>query len=500
MVRAGFLYVCLLLASGCSRVTGGGEDVQAPSVKTPAGWITGSWMTSRRGRAIQAYRGIRYAEPPTGDLRFRPPVLIRQYAEAVDATADGPACPQPDIRVEQREDCLRLNVYTAANNGSKGRPVVVYVHPGGFYSVTGRSEFAGPHYLLDHDLVLVTINYRLGSLGFLSMGNELAPGNNGFKDQVAALRWVRRNIASFGGDPELVTIAGYSAGAISVALHMVSPMSRGLFHRAVSMSGSPYCQVKIPQHQRHLAEKQARLLDCPTDPPAQLLHCLRTVPWQKFGDSLNGFRDYSIDPILIWLPVVEQDFGQERFLEQHPLDVIKMGKLYSVPYIVSQTRDEFFWEAFLVLNNSTYFNRLTSNWVEAAPIPFLLPEPSEHAANKLKKVYFNDKPLLNNSETARALGMLYGDSVIGFGAHRLANLMSQNSAEPVFYYEFDYIGNNSHYRDPVSHKPVGVAHHDELIYLFSLSIAFPDIGVSSSPDSVMVDKLTSIMYNFALTG
>ncbi|VVD04718.1 unnamed protein product [Leptidea sinapis] len=427
MVRAGFLYVCLLLASGSSRVTGGGEDMQAPSVKTPAGWITGSWMTSRRGRAIQAYRGIRYAEPPTGDLRFRPPVLIRQYAEAVDATADGPACPQPDIRVEQHEDCLRLNVYTAANNGSKGRPVVVYVHPGGFYSVTGRSEFAGPHYLLDHDLVLVTINYRLGSLGFLSMGNELAPGNNGFKDQVAALRWVRRNIASFGGDPELVTIAGYSAGAISVALHMVSPMSRGLFHRAVSMSGSPYSQVKIPQHQRHLAEKQARLLDCPTDPPAQLLHCLRTVPWKKFGDSLNGFRDYSIDPILIWLPVVEQDFGQERFLEQHPLDVIKMGKLYSVPYIVSQTRDEFFWEAF-------------------------------------------------------------------------SNLMSQNSAEPVFYYEFDYIGNNSHYRDPVSHKPVGVAHHDELIYLFSLSIAFPDIGVSSSPDSVMVDKLTSIMYNFALTG
>lgn len=126
------------------------------------------------------------------------------------------------------EDCLRLNIYSRALQPIARKPVLVYIHPGGFYSVSGQSyNFAGPQNLMDRNIVLVTMNYRLGSLGFLSTGTIDAPGNNGLKDQVIALRWIRSHIVNFGGDPNSVTIMGYSAGGMSVSLHMVSPMSRG---------------------------------------------------------------------------------------------------------------------------------------------------------------------------------------------------------------------------------------------------------------------------------
>lgn len=138
-------------------------------------------------------------------------------------------CPQPtEDESDVSEDCLRINVYSRELPPGSRRPVLVYFHPGGFYSVSGQSKnFAGPHYLMDRNIVLVTLNYRLGSLGFLSTGTEDSPGNNGLKDQVIALRWVKNHISKFGGDPNAVTVMGYSAGAISVTLHMVSPMSRG---------------------------------------------------------------------------------------------------------------------------------------------------------------------------------------------------------------------------------------------------------------------------------
>ncbi|CAF4956494.1 unnamed protein product [Pieris macdunnoughi] len=500
----------------------------SPTVVTPSGTILGSLMTSRRGRPIHAFRGIRYAEPPIGELRFRLPVLITKYKEEVNATAEGPACPQDaDPGYFLDEDCLKLNVYKPGNRNSTSLlPVVVYIHAGGYYSVSGRSDVAGPHYLLDKDLLLVTINYRLGSLGFLSTGDEEAPGNNGFKDQVTALRWVKRNIESFGGDPNCVTLAGYSAGGMSVALHTVSPMSKGLFHRAISMSGSPFSQIPRSQELLSLALRQARLVDCPHSSTRAIVDCLRTVPWRKLGDSLKGFRDFSIDPIIIWRPVIERDFGQERFLTEDAMVSIREGRISSVPFIVSQTRDEFFWEAFLVLDNFIYTSLINSDWYRVSPIAFMLPSPSDDAAAVLREAYagstcgstrwtnsveaniganvwsrpyVGNQSLENNTEDARNLGKLYGDAVIGFGVHRLVNLLSYQS-QPTYRFVFEYMGNRSHYEDPATRKPVGVAHHDELIYLFSLRVAFEDIPLSPSHDSVMVDKLTTIVYNFARTG
>ncbi|KAG6454361.1 hypothetical protein O3G_MSEX008690 [Manduca sexta] len=475
-----------------------------PVTTSPSGTFRGSWMSTRRGRQFQAYRGIRYAEPPIGQLRFQPPKDMVRYKDVVDASKEGPACPLPiqwsgpEYYVD--EDCLTINVYTPSNKVDKPLPVIFFIHAGGFYSMTGRSDLAGPHYLLDRDVVFVAINYRLASLGFLSAGDKYAPGNNGFKDQVSALRWVQRNIAAFGGDPNLVTITGCSAGSISVMLHMISPMSKGLFHRGISMSASPVSKAPTPKHQFHLAKQQAEILNCPTNSTKAILDCLNTKTWRELGNSLTGFFDSAGDPIGLWGAVVEQDFGQERFLTMQPLDAIRQGKMHTVPYIISQTKHEFFWKAYSILQNQTLTDRMNSQFEQAAPFSFLLPEENiQTVAKTLKEKYLQNKPLVNDEASAKNLGTLYGDSVVGFGVHRLANLMCLHSKHPVYYYQFSYIGNNSHYQDPKTGKPLGAAHHDDMIYVFSLSYQFPLIE-PSSPHSHKVDELTAIWYNFARYG
>ncbi|CAH0715111.1 unnamed protein product, partial [Brenthis ino] len=477
------------------------ELPKQPVAVSPSGEFRGGYNVTRRGRQFETYRGIRYAEPPVGELRFQPPKLILEYKSPVDAREDGPACPLPALPgYPVDEDCLTINVYTPLKKDrSKPLPVIFFMHPGGFYSFTGRSDLAGPHYLLDRDLVLVTINYRLGSLGLLSTGDKLAPGNNAFKDQVAALKWVQRNIAAFGGDPNCVTIAGTSAGSTSVMLHMISPMSKGLFHRGISMSGSPIMSSPTPDNYYQLAVKQAELLNCPTTNSKVIIDCLKTKPWRELGDSLNSFYEFGFDPILIWGPVIEKDFGQERFLSIEPADAIKQGKMHTVPYIVSQTHDELFWMAFTVLRNQTLRDKMNAEWESVAPISFLLPPQPAHAAAALRRQYLHDQPLRDDAQSATDLGLLYQDSIESFPVHRLVNLMCRHSQHPVWYYEFAYIGNHSHYEDPVTKKPVGAAHHDDLIYLFTLSYRFPDVGTRGA-DSDTVDVMTSIWYNFAKNG
>uniref|UniRef100_A0A2A4K1B6 Carboxylesterase type B domain-containing protein n=2 Tax=Heliothis virescens TaxID=7102 RepID=A0A2A4K1B6_HELVI len=436
------VWVCVACAVvNAARAHASTDVIQdAPVTHSVSGQFVGSWMTSRRGRRFQAYRGIRYAEPPVGELRFQPPKPILHYDKIVDASEDGPSCPRPaSPGYPVDEDCLTINVYTPANNSSKRLPVIFYIHPGGFYSMSGRSNLAGPHYLMDRDVVLVTINYRLGSLG--------------------------------------------------------------LFHRAISVSGSPTSKLPSPPDRVDLAIKQARVSHCPEDNSTALFHCLKTKSWKEIAGSMLGFFEFGYDPLSLWRPVVEPDFGQERFLVEEPMVSIREGRMHSVPFIISQTTGEFFWKAFYVLNNQTLLNTMNAEWNRIAPISFILPrnESSDRLAT-LRKAYLGDGRLENSTASADGLGKLYGDSITGFPVHRMANLMCRHSKHPVFYSEFAYLGNRSHYKDPVSKKPVRTAHHDDLIYLFTLSYRFPPIDVAETEDSKMVDKMTALWYNFARYG
>lgn len=204
---------------------------------------------------------------------------VKSWNGTYDATEDGLMCVQyTETADDISENCLHLNIYTQNVSPSKKRAVIIYLHPGGYYETSSQSKtVAGPEHLMDRDIVLVTVNYRLGILGFLSTGTKEAPGNNGLKDQVEAFKWVRENIDKFGGNRDSVTLMGYSAGAMSITMHLISPMSQGLFHRAIVMSGSATSQWEIPSDQMELAMKQARLLNCSDRSVESIMDCLRKV-------------------------------------------------------------------------------------------------------------------------------------------------------------------------------------------------------------------------------
>lgn len=224
----------------------------APQVQVADGIVEGVRLRGEH-KEVRVFRGIPYAAPPVDDFRFREPQPVARWAGVHNARQFAPRCMQsnvagkPDFRsTTMSEDCLYLNVWTSANSSAAKQPVVVYFHGGGFVSGDGSEpRYDGAH-LASRGVVAVTVNYRLGAFGFLAAPGAAAEsshgtaGNYGLLDQVAALRWVRDNIAQFGGDPSKVTIAGNSAGSIAVSAHMASPLSRGLFARAVGQSGAAF--------------------------------------------------------------------------------------------------------------------------------------------------------------------------------------------------------------------------------------------------------------------
>ncbi|XP_055906851.1 juvenile hormone esterase-like isoform X2 [Eupeodes corollae] len=299
-----------------------------------------------KGGQCTSFRGIRYAKPPINELRFKDPQLM-EISSFYDARYEGQDCPSI-FSANASEDCLFLNVYSKTmTTGYKLRPVIVFIHPGGLYLGSGASYFLGPEYLLEKDLIIVTFNYRLGSLGFLNLGTSEIPGNAGLKDQVMALRWVNENIEYFGGDSKNVTLMGYSAGAFSVCLHLVSPMSQGLFQKAIIMSGSIPPQTKIPRNnQIELAKKQSLLMGCKEqtskNPSNEVLECLSQFSGLGISETLRKMFHFGMDnPIYLWLPVIEEHFGQERFLIEDPSDSFKFGRFAKVPILIGFTNGEF---------------------------------------------------------------------------------------------------------------------------------------------------------------
>ncbi|MEE4193964.1 MAG: carboxylesterase family protein [Anaerolineae bacterium] len=206
------------------------------TIQTQAGEITGLQKEDH-----QAFLGIRYAQPPIGALRFQPPQRIDEWPGTYDATQYAPMAPQarpdmPPILLEESEDCLNLNIFTPDADGPK-KPVMVFIHGGGFLiDSCSRPRTYGGTLAARGDVVVVTIEYRMGAFGFLAM-DGVSP-NLGLQDQVCALEWVQRNIAGWGGDPNNVTIFGQSAGATSVAYLLVMPSAKGLFHKAILQSGA----------------------------------------------------------------------------------------------------------------------------------------------------------------------------------------------------------------------------------------------------------------------
>lgn len=272
-----------------------GQGIQSP-VNTTSGMVSGRTLLFR-GKRLLEFKMVPYAEPPIGKGRFKPAQeKTRETAEIDGTQGEYTVCPQPMIHLTQlervawalvtdnktvSEDCLYLDVYVPESaSPTNFLPVMFWIHGGGYTAGAGRLS-SGRVLATDFEIILVTINYRLGALGFLNTADDTVAPDIGLRDQVLALQWVNNNIAQFGGDPDMITIAGESAGSSSVAQLMTSPLTEGLFKRAILESSGLKAPWSCLSHPKASTTALATKVNCTTQSSQQMVECLKSRSWEE---------------------------------------------------------------------------------------------------------------------------------------------------------------------------------------------------------------------------
>jgi para-nitrobenzyl esterase len=419
-------------------------------------------MGPMRGLAAADYRlfqGIRYAAPPVGPLRWQPPRPAARWAGTLDATKPGPQCIQDTGRAPHAgkaisEDCLTLNVWTPAPGQVSGkRPVMVWIHGGGFVNGSGDIYYSRWLAAKGH-IVVVTLNYRLGALGFLahpSLGSPADIGNYGLADQQAALRWVHDHIADFGGDPAKVTIAGESAGGMSVCDHLVAPGSAGLFRAAIIQSAPCQAQADLATAER-ISLHYAASAGC--SDPATAAVCLRELPATALTDPIWYTH------IGEWDALSGPAIGTAT-LPVGPVAAFAAGRAAQVPVLIGTNHDEF------TLFAALRYLRL-GRGIRTAEYPAVLADIFGSDGRSVQAHYPPDH---YGGDVSLAYSAAVTDGTFACVADRMAGALRRRA--PVYAYEFD--DPHSPAPDPLRHVPfpVGASHSLELRYLFNVGGAPP---------------------------
>lgn len=441
---------------------------------------------SIRGKSegdMHIYLGIPYAAPPLGDYRFRPPQAVVPWTGVKDSTVFGPACPQPREPSGglYSEDCLSLNVWTPAKKAGQKLPVMVWIHGGAFnFGSSSQAEYDGKN-LARKGVVVVTLNYRLGPLGFFVhplLSRESAwgaSGNYGLQDQIAALKWVQTHIAAFGGNPDQVTVFGQSAGSRSVALLMISPRAAGLFHRAIAQSGGPIIGSEYLNpnfngsmiNVSKMGETLAARLGC--DQAPDVLAALRAKSAQDIiaaADCSTSLFDYEA---LFFAPVFDG-----WVLPENPLRAYEEGRQHAVPMIVGSTANE----------GTLYLDGVTDLSI-AKYQSFLTARFGSDTANALQMF-----PAQEDKDVASAI-----DRVITVGANaQPARLMARNMERkkiPGYLYHF------TRRPDTSLARRLAVHHGVDLAYVFGNMTASDGY---TDTDRELSSLMMAYWVNFAKTG
>jgi len=436
----------------------------------------------------QAFLGIPFAAPPTGVRRFQPPAPATPWSGVRECGEFGFTAPQPPSLMPgmapgvQDEDCLYLNVYTP-NADAERRPVMVWIHGGGFTGGSGAQElYAGAPMVRRGQVVLVTINYRLGALGYLHLADhrerlEGAASNLGQRDQIAALEWVRDNIANFGGDPANVTIFGESAGGMAVSTLLGMPAARGLFHRVIAQSGAAHSTLS----QAGAARVVDAFLDALSIPREQIAR-LREVPVEQIIEAqLKAMGAVGHQVLLTYAPAIDPDS-----LPASPLEVVREGGAKDIALIVGANADE--WKLFssadrkhAQMDEATLHKRVASR-VEMS---------GGHDAGAMIDAYRRARPEAKPSDLFDAIE---GDRVFRIPAIRLAEAQRAHQGGTWKYY-FTF-------PSPARRGLLGACHALELPFVFgTLNAPTMDRFAGSGPE---VDALSRSMMAawlaFAHTG
>lgn len=505
------LALLLGAAAGCGPIVGEADSEEGLVVVTESGPVEGlectsAWVGGCSGSGVEKFLGIPYAVPPVGALRWTPPQPRGRWAGVFKATAFGDVCtqPSPSGGTTGSEDCLSLNIFRPSqrnneseaadekhgenrgdNKNPRGRlPVMVWIHGGAF--ATGGSREYDPTPWVEKGVIVVTINYRLGFLGIFAQPALDAEGhlnaNYWLMDQQLALKWVQRNIAAFGGDPELVTIVGQSAGGTSVYSNLASPGSAGLFHRAIAESGTMALFQKfdtmasLVSAENDVGIKVAANVGC-GDQTAQ---CLRAAP----APALVAQQTPTL------LPIVDG-----TVLPQSLNKAFDNGQFNRVPVISGSNHDEY---RYMVATQSDFVGRPLTDDGYLAAVTALFPGPEEA---QFVSSLVNDKYPLSKypgpSGTQRAplaLGALGTDYLFACGARNA--VLALSPYVPTFVYEFN--DENSPFALALQRIsfPWGAAHGFELAYLFNGRQPTPFTPAQKQ----LSDAMISYWTEFAKTG
>ncbi|XP_006741571.1 cocaine esterase [Leptonychotes weddellii] len=477
-------------------VLGQGQDSASPIRTTHTGQVRGSLVHVKdTDVGVHTFLGIPFAKPPLGPLRFAPPEPPEPWSGVKDGTSHPAMCLQnitimnamalkllsmtPPV-TSMSEDCLYLSVYTPAyaREGSS-LPVLVWIHGGGL--VMGMaSMYDGSVLAAFEDVVVVTIQYRLGMLGFFSTGDRHAPGNWGYLDQVAALRWVQQNIAYFGGDPGLVTIFGQSAGGTSVSSHVVSPMSQGLFHRAIMESGVALLPGLIVSSSNAVSMMVANLSACGQVDSEALVGCLRG----KTEEEILAISQ----PFMITPGVVDG-----TFLPRHPQELLASADFQPVPSIIGVNNDEYSWLIPSTMKISDTQKEMDRETVKAilqqVSTTLMLPPES---VDLWMEEYMGDS---GDPQTLRAqFSEMMGDCIFVIPTLQVANF--QRLHAPVYFYEFQH---RPSFLKDIRPPHVRADHGDEVFFVFG-TLSWRGYVEVTEEEKLLSRKMMKYWANFARNG
>ncbi|XP_054924860.1 acetylcholinesterase-like [Dermacentor andersoni] len=472
-------------------------------VNTANGPVKGFIAKSPLGKPVRVFYGIPYGKPPIGQRRFDRAERIEPWTDVFDATVKPNSCFQVldtlygnfsgsvmwNANTRMSEDCLKLNVWTPGCSPSK-KPfaVLVWIYGGGFYSGTSTLDVYDARTLVsEENVVVVSMNYRVASLGFLSFGNEHLPGNAGLYDQHLALRWVRENIAAFGGNPTRVTLFGESAGAVSVGLHILSPLSKPLFARAILQSGSP--TVPWGFKDRHTARKAARrlatALRCPDGLGKPTLNCLRSK------DAKDIVKSESNNGGIVDFPFVPVEDG--AFLPGTPQALMDSGAFarnISVMLGSNVNEGSYFLQYFFGLSVREQNPQVTTQKFAAA-LKALDPSLRGTPVDKVLKMYTAGKMPSTAAEILKALDSIVGDYHFTCPVVRWADRFVQ-AGIPAYQYVFA----RRYSRNPWP-LWMGVIHGEEVAFVFGEPLDHSQR--CSEEDKSVSRRLMRYWANFAKT-